>query len=130
MRREAVGSFGDWILRAKSDLALAKAPPPEGALLEDLAFHAQQAVEKSIKAVLVQTGIPFPRTHDIDELLALLPADRRPHAGGEDAFGDLTVYAVMTRYPGPVEPVTSEELRTALELAERAVSWAERPPER
>ena len=33
-------------------------------------YHAQQAVEKAIKAVLVLCGIDFPRTHDLDFLLA------------------------------------------------------------
>ncbi len=38
------GSPGDWLTRAKADLALAKAPLPAGGLYEDLCFHAQQAV--------------------------------------------------------------------------------------
>lgn len=33
-------------------------------------FQAQQAVEKAIKVTLVLRGIDFPRTHDIDFLLA------------------------------------------------------------
>ena len=42
----------DWLRRARSSMALAKAgqPTPE-VLFEDLAFHAQQAAEKAIKAV-------------------------------------------------------------------------------
>ena len=49
--RQAPGSTEDWIQRARSSLALAKVPLPEGALYEDLCFHAQQAAEKAIKAV-------------------------------------------------------------------------------
>ena len=33
------------------------------------AFHAQQAAEKAIKAVLLHEGIAFPRTHDLTELV-------------------------------------------------------------
>lgn len=40
----APGSAADWLIRAKSDLAIAKAPLPEGALYKDLCFHAQQAL--------------------------------------------------------------------------------------
>jgi HEPN domain-containing protein len=42
----------EWINRARSDLALARAKP-EGVYLEDLCFHAQQAAEKAIKALLI-----------------------------------------------------------------------------
>jgi len=35
-------------------------------------FHAQQAVEKSLKAVLARAGVAFRRTHDIAELLDLM----------------------------------------------------------
>ncbi len=41
--RQMPGSPDDWVRRARSDLALAKIPLPEGALYEDLCFHAQQA---------------------------------------------------------------------------------------
>lgn len=37
-----------------------------------LGFHAQQAVEKSLKAVLAHAGIVFRHIHDIAELLDLL----------------------------------------------------------
>ncbi|MCX6082191.1 MAG: HEPN domain-containing protein, partial [Chloroflexi bacterium] len=31
-------------------------------------FHAQQAIEKALKALLAKSGQPIPRTHDLDEL--------------------------------------------------------------
>ena len=48
--RPTPGSSADWLARARSDLALAKVPLPEGAMYEDLCFHAQQAAEKAVKA--------------------------------------------------------------------------------
>lgn len=63
------GSSEDWLRRARADLALARAPLPEGALFEDLCFHAQQAAEKAIKAVYIYHGARFRYTHDIAELL-------------------------------------------------------------
>ena len=38
---------------------------------------------------------------------------------------NLTSYAVETRYPGPAEPVTRNEYRQALALAQQVVKWAE-----
>jgi HEPN domain-containing protein len=57
--RPAPGSAADWLSRAKGDPAIAKAPLPEGALLEDLCFHAQQAAEKALKAVYQHQGWTF-----------------------------------------------------------------------
>jgi hypothetical protein len=39
---------------------------------EIFGFHVQQAVEKALKACLCILGVPFPRTHDLDELGVLL----------------------------------------------------------
>ena len=54
----------EWLNRAGSNLALAKNRIP-GAYLEDLCFEAQQAAEKSVKAVLVLRQIVFPYVHDL-----------------------------------------------------------------
>lgn len=63
------GSPQDWLRHARSDLAIAAGPRSEDVLTETLCFHAQQAAEKAIKAVLVSRQFPFPRTHSIERLL-------------------------------------------------------------
>ncbi|MEJ5376514.1 MAG: HEPN domain-containing protein [bacterium] len=45
------GSPAEWLMLARADLALAKAPLPPGAVYEDLCFHAQQAAEKALKGM-------------------------------------------------------------------------------
>ena len=50
-KRRIPGSPADWLARARSDLALAKAPLPEGALYEDLCFHAQQVIALAERVV-------------------------------------------------------------------------------
>lgn len=63
----------EWLRRARSNLTRAKADRGlAGVLKEDLCFDAQQAAEKAIKAILVERQIPFPKTHDIVDLLTLL----------------------------------------------------------
>jgi len=114
----------EWMRYAKSDLALSKAPVSGDVLLENLCFHAQQAVEKSIKAVLITKGIPFPKTHNIDTLIGLLPGDV-PVPPDDAKAVELTEYAVMLRYPGVNEPVTEEEYHETVRLAESVVKWAE-----
>jgi len=44
----------------------------EGMYLEAVAFHAQQAAEKYLKALLVWHQAEFPKTHDINLLFTLL----------------------------------------------------------
>ena len=66
---------------------------------DTVCFHAQQCVEKYIKALLVLKGTDFPKTHDIARLMALLPAVWRPRI--TDAEQEkLTDYAAISRYPG------------------------------
>ncbi|WP_456427531.1 HEPN domain-containing protein [Rhodocaloribacter sp.] len=47
------GAAADWLRYARSDLALARVEPPAGVLTEMLCFHAQQAAEKALKALLI-----------------------------------------------------------------------------
>lgn len=114
---------GRWLINARADLALARATLPQGALYEHLCFHAQQAAEKALKAVLINEKIDFPFTHSIQSLLDLLPDALCADANIHDAV-DLTPYAVATRYPGEYEPVSEEEHREAIRIAQAIVDWA------
>jgi HEPN domain-containing protein len=44
---------------------------------DTVCFHAQQCVEKYLKAFLAALGKPFPRTHDIESLVLLIPKNVR-----------------------------------------------------
>jgi len=118
------GSPSDWLRRARSDLALAKAPLPSGALYEDLCFHAQQAAEKAIKAVYRTREREFRYTHDLPELLEGLVRHGVTVPEAVREAEDLTDFAWHARYPGPAEPVTEAEYHCAVVLAERVVEWA------
>jgi HEPN domain-containing protein len=124
--RPVPGSAEDWLTRAKGDLAIARAPLPEGAFLEDLCFHAQQAAEKALKAVYQHRGWTFRYTHDLEELIAGLKEkglDLPPEVVEADA---LTSFAWESRYPGLSEPVTDDEYKEALQQASTVVAWAEK----
>jgi HEPN domain-containing protein len=116
------GSAEDWLRHARSDLAMAQLTPPPGALPEALCFHAQQAVEKALKALLVTRSVPLPRTHNIGNLLDLVSQHVAvpPHLRSAAL---LTEYAVAARYPGASEAVETSEREEAVRLATLAVSW-------
>ena len=93
----------------------------EPAASEDAVFHCQQAVEKALKAFLVWSDVPFPKTHDLGRLgnqAAQLDPSLEQLV---DRIVDLSKYAWMFRYPGdPIEPST-EEAREVLARARAAV---------
>ena len=117
------GSAEDWLARAESDPALARASLPEGAFYEDLCFHTQQAAEKSLKAVYQHYGKRFRYTHDLDELITGLRNEGITVPAEVADAALLTSYAWKARYPGLSEPVTHEEYREALRQAELVVRW-------
>jgi len=121
---EIPGGPGDWLARARADLALARVELPPGALYEDLCYHAEQAAEKALKAAYRQLGWGFRYVHNIEELLTGL---RRQGVTVPVELDDsvlLTEYAFEARYLGLDEPVSREEYDRAVELAERVVNWA------
>jgi len=89
-------------------------------------FHAQQCVEKALKALLLQLHVEFPRTHDLARLLDLLKTARIDLPAEVDEAFALTQYAVQTRYPGIWEPVTRQEAREAALIAAQVLEWVER----
>jgi HEPN domain-containing protein len=124
-KKSTLGTAQEWLKRARGNLALAKQPKPKEAFWNDLCFDAQQAAEKSIKAVLVHRKIDFPKTHNIRALLELVDSTGSQISKEIWQAINLTNYAVETRYPGPAEPVTRNEYRQAVALAEKVVKWAE-----
>lgn len=118
------GSPESWLKYANSDLELARVSKPQNVFFETLCFHAQQAAEKAIKALLIAKEITFPKTHSIRMLLDLLPPEvKQPPEVQESAI--LTDYAVISRYPGDLEAIDEEEYQRAVNLAKSVVEWAE-----
>jgi len=109
-----------WIQKAENDLKSAANNLRSGrdAPADAICFSAQQCVEKCMKALMVYRGIDFPKTHDLEALVRLLPTRLRPRLTVEEQRR-LTRYATLTRYPGDYEPVTLAEARRAVGVARR-----------
>ena len=117
---EIVKVVRQWIERAEEDLRAAEytLTLKENCPFGTICFHAEQCVEKYLKALLVFKGIDFPKTHNIPEVLALIPASVRPVLSAEEQE-QLTDYATVLRYPGDWEPITREDAEAAVEVARR-----------
>lgn len=121
--RPEPGSVAEWVARAEANLALARVQS-QGVALEDLCYQAQQAAEKALKAVYISRQTSFAYIHNIDTLLLGLEAIGFEIPESVDVAGELTRYAVETRYPGGFEPLTRGDHARALELAEAVLAWA------
>jgi len=65
---------------------------------EAVGFHAQQAIEKRLKAVLAANDVPFELKHPLAPLLELLVNAGIETPPGADWMDELTIYAVPMRY--------------------------------
>ena len=84
--------------------------------LDTVCFHAQQCVEKYLKARLVYLNIDFPKIHDIGDIIKLLPPGLNISLTLTEQER-LTSYAWMGRYPGNWEPVNRQQAEEAAMLA-------------
>lgn len=106
----------EWLAFSEEDLRMARLALGEG-IDNQVCFHAQQCVEKCLKALLARQGALVPRTRRIVDLWQLLPdAIRTQFADLQDAL------------PGPraESPPDRAQAERALEAAEAAWQVAHR----
>ena len=89
-----------WLARAELDLRAAdlEMGTPEAGLWGDVAFHAQQAAEKALKAFLAWHDRPFRKTHSIEEIGRACTAIDPGLAELVDAAAPLTEFAWKFRH--------------------------------
>jgi len=109
-----------WLAKAEQDMkaseVLLSAEPP---FLYPSCFHAQQASEKYLKALLTWHQIECPKTHAIEQLLDLMKQVDPNTALILKDTAALTPYGVDIRYPGDQPEPNLEETRQAVELARK-----------
>lgn len=118
---EVVEVLRQWVRKAEHDLEAVRRllAVEQGCPIDVACFHCQQAAEKYLKALLTLEGIPAPRTHDLEQLLVLLPEWRRPGICPSTLAG-LNPYAGDVRYADDWRELQFAEALAALDVA-RAV---------
>jgi len=87
-----------------------------------VAFHAQQAVEKYLKAYLLEKTESYPFTHSISELIELCShVDADFEYLFDTGAHTLEEYYTHSRYP-PVLEVSKDEAEEAVRIPKRFVS--------
>jgi HEPN domain-containing protein len=108
-----------WLGRAEADLYVARLVlGDEGAALWIAAFHSQQAAEKAIKAGLIAQGVQPPKSHNLQELIALVDTESPLDPADAEL---LNPWAVEGRYAADTPDVSRGELQALLAAAERFV---------
>ena len=77
-------------------------------------FHAQQYAEKTMKAVLVERGMVFRRTHNLVELEDLLEAAGGTPFPDRESLQKLNPYAVDVRYVIGGKEMTRKEAKAVV----------------
>ena len=107
----------EWIEKAEGDYRTAKwlqqAPDP---VHDSICFHVQQCIEKYLKAWLQEANIPVQRTHNLEELLALVVPTLPTWSDWQPDFKIITAYAVDPRYPG--DSATAENTQHAMHVCD------------
>ncbi|OGR56550.1 MAG: hypothetical protein A3I11_06325 [Elusimicrobia bacterium RIFCSPLOWO2_02_FULL_39_32] len=86
---------------------------------DTICFHAQQCAEKYIKALLIHHQINFPKSHDIGELLQLVPSEHKIHLTPEEQF-KLSHYAIAGRYPiDNMEDLSKSDAEEAIRISKK-----------
>ena len=112
-----------WIAKAEADFKnIQLVLPSEDAPFDTVCFHAQQAAEKYIKALLTFLSVSSGKTHDLSELVLLLPEGSTVPAEVGD-LSELTDAAVSARYPDDLV-VYSREVAESLVLQAKTVRQA------
>ena len=89
----------EWLARAEDDLLAAEILLTQPELTNMVAFHAQQAAEKTLKAILEESEIAAVRTHSLTRLYRLV----EPYISisiDQDMLDRLEAVYIQSRYPG------------------------------
>jgi len=107
----------EWVRKAVADLQTAKRESRvrRNPNFDAVCFHAQQAVEKMLKAKLASKRRDIPRTHDLTQLLDFVLDTEPLWEAWRPALDELVSYAVEFRYPG--EMATRDMAKQALKSA-------------
>ena len=118
----------NWLMFAREDLRVAELSMQDH-LYNQVCFHSQQCVEKTLKGWLAAQDKDIPRTHKMSDLLNALPNDLLHGLSSRILLMDL--FYIPTRYPDafpgslPDGLPGIEEAKDAFELAGEVLKLVE-----
>jgi HEPN domain-containing protein len=117
-----------FLLKAQDDWVALKTLLENSAVADEIVgFHAQQVIEKSLKAILAFKEVTFRKTHDLAELIDLCYDNKIVTPDELGKAVELTPFAVEFRYDflppeaTSSQPLKREQIRI---LVQRTIEWA------
>ena len=110
---------GEWLKKADLDFKTVVRLSAESEFRDIVGFHAQQAAEKYLKALLTRHQIEFPKTHVIRRLLILLEPVEPVMVDVLDDTNWLSPFGADVRYPGDRPEALPGEAVRARHLAQK-----------
>lgn len=107
----------NWLAFARRDLEAADKLKGDAEMTDIAAFHCQQCVEKSLKAIIAQNDLTVPRTHDLITLHGHGSEDVHSVTVHEETLRQIDEAYIETRYP--TDTAIEPGPRISLERAER-----------
>lgn len=105
-----------WLRKAESDLTTLELCLANTSTFDTACFHAQQVVEKYLKAYLTWIEVEFPYIHNLEKLIELCARYDTSFLSISGLGVQLTPYAVAIRYDVDFWP-TLDDAREAYALA-------------
>ena len=87
----------EWLKAAYSDLRNIEHILSDSFLTHVVAFHSQQAVEKSLKAMMEDASIPVPKVHKLETLINKINVELEVNS---EILATLDLLYIESRYPG------------------------------
>lgn len=124
-------STREWLNAAGDDLITIENLLDNPILTNVIAFHAQQAIEKSLKAIIEENGVVFIKTHNLQSLFLKIE-EIIPFDVNERIISELDRLYLDSRYPGdfglmPYGKPTLEEaeiyFREAIKIKKQAETF-------
>lgn len=117
---EILSLVRQWVEKAEEDLRTAEhtLTLEEDCPYGTVCFHAQQCAEKYLKALLTLHAVPFPKIHDLLELLPLVPKALALGIQTSDV-AEVNRFAIEGRYPGDWEPIGRQDAEVSVEVARK-----------
>lgn len=105
----------EWIRKAEGDyIIMLQNHESSTPIYDGICFHAQECIEKYLKAWLQEAEIPFSKTHNLKDLLGLIVPTIPAWSIWEDAFAPFATHAVDFGYPG--KSATAEDAQQAVRI--------------
>lgn len=86
-------------------------------------YHVQQAIEKSLKSLLISLEKPVPLVHDLDVIVANFSEEIQKEL--QQNLGELTQYATIRRYVDGDELIEKKDILEIIKIAESVIKFVE-----